>query len=292
MDHPGGAYEGLTVVRDGRADWKGEVRFVPEMLDRPLRWTRPRRIFVNSMSDLFHPSLTNHEVAAVFGVMAAARRHTFLVLTKRSERMRQWFSWASRMVGTNVSTGERSAMETLPWLTCQMATSRYMKWTIRDLAGYQTKWPLPNVWLGVTMESQEHEDRVQDLLATPAAKHWVSLEPLLERVDVGPWLRKPNPGADSLDWVVVGGESGSRARPFDTAWARDVMQQSHLAHVPVFVKQLGARVHSDGISGPGQHWPECERVDIGGGWQMRLRDRKGGDPAEWPEDLRVQEFPL
>ncbi len=98
-DRPGGAYEGLTVLAHDGPRWNGKVRLVPEKLDEPLRWRKPRMVFVNSMSDLFHEDIPNEFIAAVFGVMAASPQHTFQVLTKRAERMRDWFQWVKQEAG-------------------------------------------------------------------------------------------------------------------------------------------------------------------------------------------------
>ncbi|MDX1563585.1 MAG: DUF5131 family protein, partial [Gammaproteobacteria bacterium] len=145
------------------------------------------------------------------------------------------------------------------------------------------------VWLGVSAEDQARADeRIPHLLETPAAVRFVSAEPLLGPVDFTRISSSPHgamnalsllPGARRLDWIIVGGESGRNARPFDLAWARSLVQQCHDAGVPCFVKQFGAFPTNGG--GPGTI-PTC----IPG-----IRDRKGGDPAEWPEDLRIREFP-
>jgi protein gp37 len=133
-----------------------------------------------------------------------------------------------------------------------------------------SRWPLPNVWLGVSVEDRASLPRLDTLRETPAALRFVSIEPLLEdlgRIRLG-----------GIDWVIVGGESGPGARPFDLAWARSTVQQCRAGGVPVFVKQLGAKPYDGDSLGH-------ERYDL------LLRDRKGADPAEWPEDLRVREFP-
>jgi protein gp37 len=151
--------------------------------------------------------------------------------------------------------------------------------------------PLANVWLGVSVEDQARADeRIPLLLQTPSAVRFISAEPLLGSVDLRSggdvtevgyidWLRGfdgSDPPIPRLDWVIVGGESGPGARPFHIEWARAIVTQCQAAHVPVFVKQLGADPRDP-------HW------DMGG--MVTLRDRKGGDPSEWPEDLRVREFP-
>lgn len=187
---PGQPYEGLT--KDGR--WTGTVRMVPEHLGAPLRWKRPRRVFVNSMSDVFHEALAFEDVAEIFRVMAAAPQHSFQVLTKRAERMAEWFRWME---------------ERKPGV-----------------------WPLPNVWLGISVENQAAADlRVPFLLQSPAAVRWLSCEPLLGPVDLS--------GFGALDWVVVGGESGLHARPMHPDWVRGVRDYCAQAKVPFLFKQYG-----------------------------------------------------
>ncbi len=209
------------------------------------------------MSDLFHEKLTDHEIARVFATMAQAPRHTFQILTKRPERMLRFFM-AMSLVETPVF-----------------------------LSAVTDRWPLSNVWLGVSVEDQATADeRIPLLLKTPAAVHFVSYEPALAEVDfrrfVGPqrlivWPPEARGMERGIDWLIIGGESGHGARPFDLAWARSAIAQCEAAGVAAFVKQRGARpieVDPDG------------RVD-----ELRLESRKGGDMAEWPEDLRVREFP-
>jgi protein gp37 len=250
-----------------------DVRLVPDALDLPLRWKKPRRVFVNSMSDLFHEDVPFHYVDQVFGVMAACRYgrdggpgHTFQILTKRAERMKTYLStdrrraWA--FAGARIGGGE----DPDPMFD-QI-----------DL-GPQA---LPNVWLGVSVEDQAAADeRIPELLATKAAVRFLSCEPLLGPVDLrrvggdtdsldpddtghesgGPagWISGP-----AIDWVIVGGESGSRARAMEEAWARSIVEQCRAASVPVFVKQMGSAWANGG---------------------------KGSDPQHWPADLRVRELP-
>ena len=160
----------------------------------------------------------------------------------------------------------------------------------------------PNVWLGVSVENQAAGDlRIPDLIATPAAVRWLSVEP-----QIGPVVLRPEWLA-GLHWVVVGGESGPGARPFDVGWARALVAQCRAAGVAVFVKQLGANSQADYYDesaravyaaesvewpdpigwhdGDGQPRPGCSPV------RFRTLDRAGADPSEWPEDLRVRQFP-
>lgn len=284
---PGMPYEGLVRIgKDGkpRAQWNGKIKLVPEHLGDPLRWRRPRRIFVNSMSDLFHEGVPHEFVAAVFGVMAAAPRHTFQVLTKRPERAAEFFAW----VDEAAARGHGTRAERLV-LCREHARRRALTHRIGSHDPHEggIDWPLPNVWLGVSVEDQASADaRIPTLLTLPAAVRWVSYEPAIGPVDFAYTCFN---GADSLgtmpgvDWIVIGGESGPGARPFDLAWARSTLRQCRATGVPVFVKQLGAgeslpgtrRYVSDSVRG--EHYP--------------LSSRKGGDPSEWPEDLRVREYP-
>lgn len=311
---PGQPYEGLVRLsaegKHGRARWNGTVRFVPEKLAEPLRWTRPRRVFVNSMSDLFHEAVPFEQVAAIFGVMAAAHRHVFQVLTKRPERAREFFRWVVDQEGNPVRTAVVAAR----------ANGCDIGWPLPG--AHPLYWPLPNVWLGVSVEDQKTADaRVPVLLHTPAAVRWVSYEPAIGPVDFERWIDPvgvscddvcsdarfvkesevdtykrgrelvpccPDFGASAtwtkhdpgLDWIVVGGESGPGARPFELAWARRVIEQARVTGCRVFVKQLGAK--------PVDGWSSTE---VAQRRVVRLDDRKGGDPSEWPEDLRVREWP-
>jgi len=264
---PGQPYEGLVRISntlDGRKPigWNGTVRMVAEHLADPLRWKRPRRVFVNSMSDLFHELLTNEQIAAVFGVMAAAPQHTFQVLTKRARRMREWFEWAGRLDLDRLQARAYSAIPESDHAG-RLAIAR----------GRGRSWPLRNVWLGVSVENQAAADeRIPELLATPAAVRWISAEPLIGPVDLGlprTWmvgatarkilrdnhargavpahLRPPV----SLDWIVAGCESGPGARSCDFAWLRSLRDQCAEAGVPYFLKQAVQAPGPGGVnSGP------------------------------------------
>lgn len=225
-------YEGTIEPSKAGPVWTGKVALAPDrIVTTPLSWRRPRRIFVNSMGDLFHESVPDEWIDRVFAVMALAPQHTFQVLTKRSARMREYLSGeALRRVAR--------------------AANRIR--TVDGLIG----WPLPNVWLGVTAEDQTRaNERIPDLLATPAAVRFVSCEPMLGPVD----LRNVSPadkyeidvlsGYDfdqglvgpRLDWVICGGESGPNARPMHPDWARGLRDQCAAAGVPFHFKQWGKR---------------------------------------------------
>lgn len=218
-----------------------DVQIRPDKLDQPLRWRRPRRIFVNSMSDLFHDQVPDEYIARVFAVMALAPQHTFQVLTKRHGRMRSLL---------NSSAFQTAAAEHMLAMT-----------DADEMKDAGDPFPLPNVWLGVSTENQQWADiRIPALLDTPAAIRFISAEPLLGAIDllnvasrnvltgVGnriamTTLRSPRQThiitPTCLDWVIVGGESGPGARPMHPDWARGLRDQCQAAGVPFMFKQWG-----------------------------------------------------
>jgi len=208
-----------------------DVQLRPHKLDQPLRWRRPRRVFVNSMSDLFHDQVPDDYIVDVFAVMAAnycwdRPTHTFQVLTKRHARMRSLLS------------SEEFRREVA--LTAAGMTDDGHADNVHD-AIYFHYWPLPNVWLGVSTENQQWADiRIPALLDTPAAVRWISAEPLLGPID---FRRVPGFNRIGLDlsnwWVIVGGESGPGARPMHPDWARSLRDQCVSAGVPFLFKQWG-----------------------------------------------------
>jgi protein gp37 len=231
------AFAGLTERRDGRIDWTSRVNLLPERLEQPLHWRKPRRVFVNSLADLFHKNVPDEFIAQVFAVMARTPQHAYQLLTKQQARMR------------SLLNSERFArdVEALVWQMDGHPARRF-------------HWPLPNLWLGISAEDQHWaEIRVHALLATPAAVRWVSAEPLLGAIDLRN-LKMGNgalidalsgdvkspageiyaacPG--SVSWVVAGGESGPNARPMAPDWARSLRDQCQAAGVPFFFKQWGA----------------------------------------------------
>lgn len=259
------AYEGTAAMR-GHGDarrpvFTGEVRLQPARLPEPLGWRKPRRVFVNSMSDLFHPSVPEDFLDQVWAVMALSPRHTFQILTKRPAVMADYVLRAEKRV---------RAVE-IHALTRHASRSRLE----------QVQWPLPNVWLGTSVEDQAAaNERIPHLLEAPAALRFLSCEPLLGHVSLYPeWLLgRPQGDLPTIGWVIVGGESGPRARPCDILWIHWLVTECILYEVPVFVKQLGARPYQSDAKLPRDVW-------------LDLDDRKGGDPEEWPEDLHFRQFP-
>jgi protein gp37 len=260
----------------------------PKTLMEPLRWQKPRKVFVCSMTDLFGEWVTDDQLDQVFAVMALSPQHTFQVLTKRPERMRRYVSAAE--------TPARvwAKMLDFPETLSDAAAWAYHHHGIESLGAPNISawpWPLPNLWLGVTAEDQEHADvRIPLLLATPAVVRFVSYEPALGPIDFGPARPRlgarayyaNEPGRPGLGWIIVGGESGPGARPFNIAWARSVVVQGREAGVAVFVKQMGSK--------PFLTVPDIEAGDPV--FDLKLKHNHGGDPYEWPEDLRVRQFPV
>lgn len=256
-------YAGLTRrLPDGSLNWTGKVNLLESRLKLPLTWRKPRRIFVDSQSDLFHDDVPYEFVAAVFGVMLATPHHTYQVLTKRPERMREFMlTEGDRVWGPN-----RGAF--CEWLAWGRNAFNGSTLVLEDL-WERAHWPPRNVWLGVSVEDQcAADERIPLLLQTPAAVRWLSCEPLIGPVDLQePWPpTAPLPGSGSvyapwmiqqLDWVVAGGESGPKARPCDPDWVRSLRDQCQAAGVAFHFKQWGGATHAaHGRELDGRTWDE------------------------------------
>jgi len=234
---PGQPYDGLVRIVNDHPQWTGRIELGDkEQVERPLHWKRPRRVFVNSMSDLFHPAVPEWFIDKVLEVIAACPQHTFQVLTKRPELLQQkLYGYADNAPARELGGGDY----------------------------------LPNLWLGVSVENQEYANRrIPDLLKAWPGVKWVSYEPALGPVDFSRWMvplhwhwdskfktpedalaagayaeRKPqalvSAAARFLDWIVMGGESQAGARPMHPAWVRSVRDQCKAAGVPFFFKQWG-----------------------------------------------------
>lgn len=241
----GDVYQGLTKPSSSGPQWTRTVRVLPERLGQPLGWRKPRLIFVNSMSDLFHEEIPETFVTAVFAVMAAAGGHTYQVLTKRPEHLQAW----SAMVPTSADARRRWLLEAVEVHQPALAAD------LRRVAALGRVWPLPNVWLGTSVESREHVDRIGLLREVSAAVRFLSLEPLLG----------PLPGLDlsAIHWVIVGGESGPRARAMDPSWVLDLRAQCEAAEVSFFFKQWGGvRKGTAGRLLEGRTWDEMPAVGV------------------------------
>jgi protein gp37 len=210
-------YQGTTKRVNGNVVWTGLLNTDQDALVAPLYWKKSRRIFVNSMSDLFHEAVPLDFICRVFDTMKRCPQHQFQVLTKRAERLVE--------------------------------------------VGGELEWS-ENVWMGVSVENQEFAYRAELLQQVPARIRFLSVEPLLSRIEQLP--------LEGIHWVIVGGESGAGARPMDAAWVEEIYGQCREAGVPFFFKQAGAAL--------AREW--------------RCTDKKGGKPLEWPAEFRVRDFPL
>lgn len=301
---------GLTKLRPKGSprpgvDWTGKITVLPERLGIPLGWKKPRMVFVNSVSDLFHPAVPFEVIAAAFGIMAATPKNTYQILTKRPKRAAEFFAWAEADGAKQdlLRDGLPNQLLTCAWEACVLDIERInedTRFTTPTAEVFGTAWPLPNVHLGVSAGRQRSaEAKVPVLLQLPAAVRWVSAEPLLGEVDftkldlrngeVLDALRGETTTATGirkgtrLDWLVPGGESGAKARRCDLAWIRSILKQGAAAGLPVFCKQLGANP----VWYPGDDTTGYE----GFPQFLDISDAKGGNMDDWPADLRVRQWP-
>lgn len=255
---------GKTIVSKNYHQPFDVVQLRPDLILKPFSWREPRRIFVESMGDIFHVDVPDAFLDRVFAMMALTPRHRYQLLTKRAKRMHDYFATP------NVDHRVREQ-------AIELAKTRGLGLP----PGFQ--WPLPNVWLGVSTENQQLlDERVPYLQATPAAVRFLSCEPLLGPLSFRPkahnlddMLRLLSSGdaarpalLDRIHWLIVGGESGPGSRPYDPEWARGIIRQAHEADVAVYHKQVGSN-------------------PIG----LDVKHKMGGDANEWPLDLRVRQFP-
>ena len=221
----GQPYEGIAINTSKGARWTSKVALTEEHLNDPIRGTRPRDIFVNSMSDLFHENLSYEEIKKIFSVMSCSSQHTFQILTKRAERLEEF--------------GKKLFEEGF-WRS--------------------------NIWMGVSVENKDYLYRLEHLKNTPAMNKFVSFEPLLNRLgDIKKYL-------NGIDWVIIGGESGPDARICDISWITEIVEQCQELKVSCFVKQMGQKA-------------------VNNGTPVKFVHFKGGNPEEWPENLKIREMP-
>ena len=239
-----------------------QVQFHPDRLDKPLHWRKPRRVGVCFMGDLFDEQVPLDWVDRVFAVMTLADQHSYFVLTKQPERMVEYFSYHKDF---------RNRADRVSEVCGDHFDYPY------DAPDPAEKWPLENVWLGVSVTDQEDADRmIPELLKVPGKK-WVSIEPMLGPIFLDWALDHPQRTALSqIDWVVLGCESGPKRRPCPHEWMIDVVEQCKYAGVPVWVKQVEVPAQISANRPPFYH-PNQTRVSH--------------DPDEWPEELRVRELP-
>lgn len=277
-----GPFYGFVTKVNGHPAWTGKVELVESHLLDPLKWKDPIRIFVNSMSDLFHENLPDEAIDQVFAVMALCPQHTFQILTKRPKRMLEYL----RTIPLGGHDGSNDSRQYRVVLAIRNISDKFKSVQRDNLI--LPKWPLPNVWLGVSVEnhSTAHE-RVPILRQVPAAVRFISQEPQIDYIEWG-----LVGGVSGIDLLIQGGESGPGARPFDLKWARTTRDECKAASVAYFLKQVGAKP----IDTDPKRWQH--RMRIGDGNQeynryikVKLLDRKGGDISEWEEALRVREFP-
>ena len=230
-------------------------------ITEPLRYRKHARIFVNSMSDVFHEGIPEDFRSEVFGTMLAclaftnSHNHEFLILTKRSTEMKEYFS---PLYADLIERWTEAAALNLQCKDPDLTFAEYI--------GYSPPpHPLPNLWMGVSVELTKHLKRIEDLQEIPAAVKFVSLEPLLNAIDFDQLAEHLR----GIDWVIIGGESGPKARPCMPEWIRHCVQAARAAGCAVFVKQMGS------------WWANSHKS----------KDYKGGLMSEWPEDLRIREFP-
>jgi protein gp37 len=245
-------HRGLTVVTKHGPRWNGQVRCLSEILDRPLKLRKPRTVFVNSMSDLFHEKVPFEFIASVFGVMAATPHHQYVVLTKRDPR--KWFEWINK----KTTRGNKPDFT----VQCEALGVLKDKFPLHGIKGTVKcqPWPLPNVALGCSCENQEQADRrIPWLLQTPAACRFISVEPMLGPIDFTHMdaessgskeycvinaltgrqtdMGRPCPDVPKVDAIICGCESGPRARPMDEDWARSLRDQCVESGTNFFYKQ-------------------------------------------------------
>lgn len=238
---PGKPYHGLVTIaksgkNKGKAVWNGEGRLNTKALLKPLHWRAPRGVFVDSMSDLFFEAIKNEEIAASFGVAAAANQHRYMILTKRAKRMLAWYRWLDEQAEASqqrhpVDWDRRPLMcweytvDADPNITHSTWNADFYK------RAHLVQWPLPYVWQGVSVDDRKHGvPRLDYLRQVNAAVRWASIEPLLE--DLGEL------DLTGIDWIVIGCESGPGSRECKPEWVESIIEQAQAQNVDVWLKQL------------------------------------------------------
>jgi len=278
--------------------WTGHTAMRQHVLNAPLHWRKPRRIFVCSMGDLFHETVPDEWIDKVMAVAALRPQHTFLVLSKRPERMASYFSRGP----SDMATGERGWLDAINDASMDIVSAPVFP-SLKYGMIHGVPWPLPNIHLGVTAENQEQADtRIPILLQIPAAVRFVSVEPMLGPVDLKQWFsellgtfvqvpqseadlhcypQEVHARADGIDHVICGGESGPGARPMHPDWVRSLRDQCVQSGTPFLFKQWGAWIHESQYTGGEFEDVDWERKKVGKKAAGRILDGRTWD--QYPE---------
>lgn len=285
-------YDGLTVVRgDGKPHWTGKISLFEDRLEEPMHWRKPQLVFVASQADLFHPGVPEEFIDRAFAIMALCPHHTFQILTKRPQRMREYLS-DEHEVQERIATALGKMLDG-QWIWNEGKRFRNrIERMIGLFYGYETEsdedtgeeydvqsaetvWPLRNVWLGTSTENQETFDkRAPELLDIAWPVHWLSIEPQVGSIVI------PDNYLRELEWIVLGGESGTGARPMHPDWARSVRDQCEATGIPFFFKQTGEWLGWQHQWGP--FWKSIRGDEVDShAWP----DITGEEPEGWIADL-------
>ena len=257
-------YTGTVEKKAETLRWTGLIKYHPDRLKWVEQWKKPARIFVSNMADLFSDDVPEWFLDLTWAYMAVYKRHTYQVLTKCPDRLNAYLNDANTIC--------RIAM----WINVGLDQNKhpgndYPLLPLNNWAYDEFSWPLTNVWVGVSVENQSVTHRINTLLETPATIRFISCEPLLGPVELRPHYlyddyEESYRDNEKLDWIIVGGESGPNARVCQVKWIQSIVNQCEQTGTPIFVKQLGSR----------------SNLEVKG---------KGDNLEEWPQSLRVQEFP-
>ena len=245
------AYRGLTVKTPaGKTEWSGFARYIPKKVLEPVKRKKPTMYFTGSMADMFHETVHDDWLDQVMATIAQTPQHTYQILTKRPERGLEYF--------------QNLDMERIKAILLERSDRGSVS------QDFNLSLPFPNLWLGVSVENKSVIPRIDSLIGTPAAVHFLSCEPLLEDISL-----ELHPYYEFLDWIIVGGESGANARPFHMSWLMKIFADCKFRDFPLFVKQLG----SNPVTG-------MEDKPLG------LKAKKGDDMSEWPIPYQgLRQFP-
>jgi protein gp37 len=316
--NPGLKANYLKVIDPHTGKWNSQIQLVPSALTEPLSWKKPRRVFVNSMSDLFHEGVPLNFVDKVFAVMALTPQHTFQVLTKRPERMAEYLNVYIRKMMRGYWMGEfghlanailGGEVEDEPeWFKAAFKSMKAFHYpdcpqpakTMGD-ASIACPWPVPNVWLGTSTENQKTADeRIPHLLKCPAAVRFLSCEPLLGPID----LRMPETvlkryasktAENYIRYEYRSCEFCSGEGCCGCDWTGEQQIGPGLHWIIVGCESIGSRAgrFADGYESAARSLMEqCQAAEIPFFHkQMPIKGKVSHDPAEWAEDLRVRQFP-